>query len=202
MASPGLTSVDTICDRVALLIATYIDTEVDLIDTRNNTIAGASADNSFTTPSVPAAAVQVYVDDLPGQSIRIIVTDEGSQTVGEFTYYGQGMGAAPPSAHPTIDRQHRIGVAILAANTGGAQTTAGSTSTFHARRVCNRIADAVRIIMARYPQLDIPSLSKTAICAGVTLANDARAAQVTEDDHQLYAREITYDVRTIEDRST
>lgn len=206
---PGITTPDTIVDRVAAVIREYVNAEVDLVDTRNNTVAG-SGDNHFTTPSLSSTDVTTYSErSIEGRPIRIVVTDLGEWSdASQFQLTGEDAGeqlagtSEPSSTLPRLQREMRLGIAIVAATAGGSQTTAGTSSPEHARRVCNRVGEAVRVVLARYPKLSIPATS-TAGLATVSLRviSDRRAPETSEDAINVYRREIVCRVETIESRA-
>ena len=195
----GITTVDTVIYRVVKLLRQYLDAEVDLIDTRNNAVAVTDSDsaNNFTTPDVPSADVQVYNDQRKASQIRVIVEDGGTSRAREAEYvitpYGGGV---PASNLPIIDRSHRIEVRVCVA------TSAGGDGFWGARRRCNRVADAVRVIMARFVDLSVPGATLTGFdSAMVELVSDSRASEVQEETWQYAERVIAYDVRMIEARA-
>lgn len=205
----GITTPDTIVDRVAAVIRQYVNAEVDLVDTANNTIA-VSGDNHFTTPSLSSTDVVSYSDrGIEGRPIRIVVTDLGEWSdSSQFQLTGEDAGeqlsgaAEPSSALPRLQREMRLGVLIISATNGGSQTTAGTSSPEHGRRVCNRVGEAVRVILARYPKLSIPATTTAGITtASLRVISDRRAADVSEDAINVYRREIVCRVETIESRA-
>lgn len=201
----GITTPDSVLERVQALLREYLNAEVDLIDTRNNTVAGVGSVNNFDTPNIPDACVQLYVDRLSAQPVRIVVADGGNWSDNEFQLMGHEAmtGSTEPSSNtPRLDRTMRFVVGVRAAADGGVETTDGETSADHARRVCNRIAEAVRVIIARYPTLSIPATSTASLVpGGVQCSGDTRAADVDDDSTHYYSREITYEARLIESRA-
>jgi hypothetical protein len=202
----GITSEDTIVDRVVAVLRQYLAANITINDTRNNAVAGAGSDNHFTTPSIASTDIQAYLDTKKGSAIRVIVTAEGSASnINEgmqFGYAAQDGSTEPTATEPRIDRQVRFGVSVRVKSAGGSQTTAGGTSAHHARRVCNRVADAVTVTLYRYPFLNIPATSTAGIVnGGLGIVSDSRATEVGEDSVHYYQRDQVYEATTRESRS-
>lgn len=190
----GITTVDTIVDRVKTLLEQYLNSEVDLVDTRNNGVAVDGSANDFTTPEVNDDDIQTYVDRRSASPVRLLVEDRGSTRDREFQLRAN---EGDDSTLPRFDRTHAIAVTVMVASNRGDWTADG------ARRRCNRIAEAVAVIMGRYPALSVPGASPAlaTLVADTYLSDDGRATEAQVDDSQFYARTLVYDVRTIEARA-
>lgn len=190
----GFTTIDTCIDRIKAVLGQYLSTELTLIDTRNNTLAGAGTDNNFTTPTTAAADIQTYLDRNKAKSPRMVITDEGRTSYADDSTILDNEDAAD-STLPRVDRRFRVGVSVRVASSSGSDTKDG------ARRRCNRIADAVMSTLYKYPQLGIPATSTATLPCRVYLVDDGRAQEVTEDAAQFYARDLIYEIRFIEARA-
>jgi hypothetical protein len=195
----GITTVDSLMSRVRKLIRYYVDAEVTLIDTRNNAqaVIDGDTDNSFDTPDVASADVQLYADQRMGSQIRIIIEDGGTFSNNDgFVVSTTYNGAEPSSTMPRVDRTHRIDIKVCVA------TNAGSDTFWGARLRCNRVADAVMVIMARYIDLAIPGQTIAGFDSCIVeLSHDGRASEVEEESWQYACRVLSYNVRMIEARA-
>lgn len=192
----GITTVDTIVDRVVALLRAYLNDEVDLLDTRNNAI-GDNTDNSFATPTLASADIVPFVDTVHGKPIRVVVRDAGSVRYRDMQMTGGGLatGTAPHASIPRLDRGIRFAVDVVSAATGN---TGGH---YGAVRACHRVADAVSVILARFPDLSIPSTSKASLVSDCDLIDDSKAQEIEGDEWQRWVRTLVFEARTIESRA-
>lgn len=200
----GFTSVDTIMERIVLLLREYLAANVALIDTRNNAVATAGGPNAFTTPTIAAAQIMEGDDLSTAHKIRVAVMDGGTVRRALIEQvFGDEAPGEPEAKYPRVARTVRVNIEVHAFAGGGAETTAGTSDRFTARRWCNRVTDAIDGIMQRYPRLGIPSTGKAILDgATVTWAGDTTAKNVDPDSPYHFARVLSYDIQTIEWRST
>lgn len=187
----GATTEDTIVERIAVaLLPTYLSTIINVVDADNNAKA-LDTDNDFTTPA-PSIVISENVARQPGHPIEVLVTSTGQTRSTEIEILDQ----APHSATlPRLDIVSDIALVTRVSSTQGSWGQDG------ARRRCNRIHRALRIIMSKYPQLDVPGYSGGALGAlvqGVEIVGDERDPRIEEQGWTVYARRLECSVRTIE----
>lgn len=200
----GFLTPDTVIDRVVGMLQDEIDAEVDLIDAHNNALS-VGTDNEFTTPAIPDAVITTYDDTgTQGEPIRIVVNDEGDRDdEGLQVYANEDLTGTndPLATEPELQRTMRFSVTVLVRNAGGSQTTAGATSAQHARRVCNRVAEGCRVLMARRPALSRTGGVAAIMPGGTKLVSDSRAQPYEDDAVTGYGRQLIYEATTFEKRA-
>lgn len=191
----GITTIDSLLYRVALVLRQYHATEVALIDTRNNALAtsdGYTA-NNFTSPTLASADVQVHRDTRTGITARCVVAEVGDVTYSrEFHYDNEGAA----STMPRVDRTFRLEIEWIVNSDGGVMAGDG------AKLRCNRLADACVVTLGKYPLLSVPASALDPLPMGpLTLRNDGLAKEQKTDDTSRWRRALVYDAQLFEHRA-
>lgn len=196
MPNVGATTEDTIAERIALaILPTYLEDELAIVDEANNALVHSDETADFETP-YPAIAVAAHVNVNLAHRVAILVvaTGQSEDTGGETQ---QIHDQAPHQARlPRLDLTTSIAIVIRATCTDG-------ESQDWARRVCNRVARAVRMILGKYTEGDAPDHAPPldALWADIKSRGDSRGPTTDEEAWVTYARRLDYDVRTVEYRS-
>ena len=191
----GFTTIDSVLYRGKLMLVAYLQTEVTLIDTRNNAVAVAQGDTAgnFTTAVPAAAAITLYA---PGESVakatRIVLTDEGETRNNELQFSDfDGVNAWLPR----FDASLAFGVEIQVAS----NTQTGDR--WHARRQCNRLALGCKSVFERFKEMAVPSSTLSGFEGTLHHVTDSRPADEHEDAWQRSVRKLKYELRLIENRA-
>ena len=166
----ALIGVGPIVDRIKLILETYLNTEVDRIDTAEDALAPSGVTEAdFTTPTVADDDIQRFSDDRRAEpNARLVIVPQASSDPQAFRHLGAGTG------NPIVDRTHDLQILVKCASRGKPTGEAESWGETGAWRRASRISTAVDVVISRYPRMDVPGASPAvAALQGATMLSES-----------------------------
>lgn len=183
--------------RVEYLLRTYLTTFLGEVDTNAN--ADLAAEDQFDSdaldldPTSDFYVLQRHRDRKPNLRRRIVIVNASINDISEALADNEGTGVGVPRFH----RAHGIGIVV------GVRTGDHSEGPNRAQEECDRLKDAVRLILEAYPGGSVPDFSSGPLdrmWSYGKLVADAIPVEQDEQDAICIVRNLLWEAQRFESR--
>lgn len=132
--------------RLQALLRQYLNTEIDAIDAAALTYSGvAGNEDSFITPTLDSADIQVFRDDREAECITVVIVPTFDISARDLIKQGAGTNQARWHA------DYGFEIYVRASSSTGAWGENGAWLR------ADRVAHGITAVLLKYPQINIPA---------------------------------------------